>query len=229
MIYRKAIWRVTMQARCYVKRSAILFGILGVCFVTTAYSSQGIVTDNKSAIEAAYNMEIITQTILAEASNEKITPSERHALLLKSLEIEFMPLVDHQFAAFKVLGSHIRNVPSDILIEYVDIFYEYMTLSYAEIFSQHTHSMLQFYDPHPKQSSNHLTLRATLKKQNELDVFLSLKLRQATQTGPWKNYDLIVQGNSIINNARNQYAPILRNQGIEAVMSKMQSYIAENS
>jgi phospholipid transport system substrate-binding protein len=53
------------------------------------------------------------------------------------IEQELMPYVDHQFAAFKVLGHQFKSVPKDKTPEFVSEFKQYLVANFAVVLASY--------------------------------------------------------------------------------------------
>lgn len=139
------------------------------------------------------------------------------------IEQELMPHIDHKFAAFKVLGSQFRSVPKDKIPEYVGEFKEYLVSSFAVVLSNYGGQELLFEPVKKVANQNDLTVKAIIRKAGNPDIRISFKLRKNKKTQEWKTYDLVAEGISLLSSKRTEFAAIIRQQGIEAVIDVMKS------
>ncbi|GAC21244.1 MlaC/ttg2D family ABC transporter substrate-binding protein [Paraglaciecola arctica] len=139
------------------------------------------------------------------------------------IEQELMPYIDHKFAAFKVLGSQFRSVPKDKIPEYVDEFKEYLVSSFAVVLANYGGQELVFEPVKDAGNQNDMTIKAIIRKAGTPDIRVSFKLRKNKKTQEWKTYDLVAEGISLLSSKRNEFASMIRQEGIQAVIDEMRS------
>lgn len=139
------------------------------------------------------------------------------------IEQELMPHIDHKFAAFKVLGSQFRSVPKDKISEYVDEFRQYLVSNFAVVLASYGGQELLFEPVKNAENQHDLTVKAIIRKAGNPDIRISFKLRKNKQTQQWKTYDLVAEGISLLSSKRNEFASIIRQQGIDAVIQVMKN------
>lgn len=156
-----------------------------------------------------------------ELDQENIQANPDH--LRAIIEQELMPHIDHKFAAFKVLGSQFRSVPKGKIPEYVEEFRQYLVSNFAVVLSNYGGQELLFEPVKNAEEQNDLTVKAIIRKAGNPDIRISFKLRKNKKTQEWKTYDLVAEGISLLSSKRNEFASIIRQQGIEAVIDVMKN------
>ena len=159
------------------------------------------------------------ERIELEQTNIQANPDQLRVII----EQELMPHIDHKFAAFKVLGSQFRSVPKDKIPEYVDEFREYLVSNFAVVLSSYGGQELLFEPVKSAENQDDMTVKAIIRKAGNPDIRISFKLRKNKKTQEWKTYDLVAEGISLLSSKRNEFASIIRQQGIEAVIDVMRS------
>jgi phospholipid transport system substrate-binding protein len=156
-----------------------------------------------------------------ELDQENIQANPDHLRVI--IEQELMPHIDHKFAAFKVLGSQFRSVPKGKIPEYVEEFRQYLVSNFAVVLSNYGGQELLFEPVKNAEEQNDLTVKAIIRKAGNPDIRISFKLRKNKKTQEWKTYDLVAEGISLLSSKRNEFASIIRQQGIEAVIDVMKN------
>ncbi|MEP1445051.1 MAG: ABC transporter substrate-binding protein [Paraglaciecola sp.] len=168
-------------------------------------------------------LEKVTQTtferIEAEQADIQSNPDQLRAII----EQELMPHIDHKFAAFKVLGSQFRSVPKNRIPEYVEEFRQYLISNFAVALSSYGGQQLVFEPVKNTEDKKDMTVKAIIRKAGNPDIHVNFKLRKNKKTQEWKTYDLVAEGISLLSSKRNEFASIIRQQGIEAVIDVMKS------
>lgn len=137
------------------------------------------------------------------------------------IEQELMPHIDHQFAAFKVLGKHFRAISKDKIPEYVEEFRLHLVSSFATALASYGGQELVFEPVKYTEKLKNMTIKAIIREASHPDVHISFKLRKNKKTLEWKTYDLTAEGISLLSSKHNEFASIIRQQGIQGVIDVM--------
>ena len=142
------------------------------------------------------------------------------------MEEELLPHVDYNFSALKVLGKHFRTVPKEKVPEFIKVFREYLITTYALALAYYNGQEVVFQPMKEVGSSEKtITVRAVVKEPNRPDINIAFKLRKNSKTNEWKAYDMVAEGISLLSSKQSEFAPILRKDGIQAVIDLMNSKI----
>jgi len=156
-----------------------------------------------------------------ELDQQNIQSNPDHLRVI--IEQELMPYIDHKFAAFKVLGNQFRSVPKDKVPEYVDEFKEYLVSNFAVVLASYGGQELVFEPAKDTENQKNMTIKAIIRKAGNPDIRISFKLRKSKNTQQWKTYDLVAEGISLLSSKRNEFASMIRQQGIQAVIDEMRN------
>jgi phospholipid transport system substrate-binding protein len=156
-----------------------------------------------------------------ELDQQSIRSNPNH--LRDIIEQELMPHVDHRFAAFKVLGSQFRSVPKDKIPEFVAEFKQYLVSNFAVALASYGGQELLFEPLKDTENKKNLSIKAIIRQAGRPDINISFKLRKSNKTQEWKTYDLVAEGISLLSSKRSEFASIIRQQGIQAVIDVMKN------
>ena len=139
------------------------------------------------------------------------------------LEEELMPYIDYKFASFVVLGKHFKSVPREKLNKYVSVFRSHLIKTYSEALSYYTNQQVVFepttdYDEKKKA----VTVKAIVTSSGSPDIKIAFKVRKDSKDNSWQAYDMVAEGISLLESKRNEFKAILRQEGIDAVISIME-------
>ena len=134
---------------------------------------------------------------------------------------ELMPHVYYKFSALKVLSKNLRSVPKDRVDEYIDVFREYLVTSLAVALSYYTDQEVVFEPARDVGSDRDISIKALIKDPGAPDIHLAFKLRIDSEVNEWKVYDILAEGISLLSSKESEFAPILRTDGIQAVIDNM--------
>lgn len=167
---------------------------------------------------------------LFERMKEENVGKETDADVLKQIiREELIPHTDYQFAAFKVLGSNFRSVPNDKLVEYTEVFREYLVANYASVLSAYTNQTVEYKPEVDFQNKRMVTVRGVIKGGVGPDINIAFKVRKNRKSGMWQAYDIVAEGISMVTSKQSQYSPIIRRRGIDVVISEMNRAIETNT
>jgi phospholipid transport system substrate-binding protein len=156
-----------------------------------------------------------------ELDQQSIQSDPNH--LRDIIEQELMPHVDHRFAAFKVLGSQFRSVPKDKIPEFVSEFKQYLVSNFAVALASYGGQELLFEPVKNAEGQRSMSIKAIIRQADRPDINISFKLRKSNKTQEWKTYDLVAEGISLLSSKRREFASIIRQQGIQAVIDVMKN------
>lgn len=156
-----------------------------------------------------------------ELDQESIKSNPDH--LRAIIEQELMPYIDHKFAAFKVLGNQFRSVPKEKIPEFVGEFKQYLISNFALALAGYGGQELLFEPVNDPQNQKSMTIKAIIREAGRPDINISFKLRRIKNTQEWKTYDLVAEGISLLSSKRSEFASIIRQEGIQAVIDVMRT------
>jgi phospholipid transport system substrate-binding protein len=156
-----------------------------------------------------------------ELDQQNIASNPDHLRVI--IEQELMPYIDHKFAAFKVLGKQFRSVPKDKIPEYVNEFKQYLVSNFAIALAGYGGQELLFEPVRNAGNKKSMTIKAIIRQAGRPDINISFKLRKAKNTQEWKTYDLVAEGISLLSSKQSEFASIIRQQGIQAVIDVMKN------
>ena len=137
------------------------------------------------------------------------------------MEEELLPYVDYNFSALKVLGKHFRTVPKDKVPEFIRVFREYLITTYALALAYYNGQEVVFQPMKEVGNEKTITVRAVVKEPGRPDINIAFKLRKNSKTNEWKAYDMVAEGISLLSSKQSEFASILRQEGIQAVIDLM--------
>jgi len=159
------------------------------------------------------------ERIELDQANIRANPDHLRAII----EQELMPMIDHKFAAFKVLGKQFRSVPKNKIQEYVDEFKQYLVSNFAVALAGYGGQELVFEPVRDAEGKKGMTVKAIIKKAGTPDIHINFKLRKVKKTQEWKTYDLEAEGISLLSSKRSEFETIIRQQGIQGVIDVMRN------
>ncbi|WP_155949168.1 MlaC/ttg2D family ABC transporter substrate-binding protein [Gayadomonas joobiniege] len=133
---------------------------------------------------------------------------------------ELMPYVDHEYAAFKVLGKYARSIKAEKRREFVDVFEGYVVSVYANLFAQYRETQTVQVDTSPAMPDGRIAVvRAKIVEPARPDIDLIFKLIKRNDR--WRAFDMEAEGISVLNNKRKEIASAYRSLGIDGIIKDL--------
>lgn len=198
------------------------FGKLATALVFMLSSSIALAVDHSDPYKMIQEVASIT---FDRMKNQKQAIADNPELLRDIMEQEMLPYVDYKFSALKVLGNHSRKVPKEKLGEFVKVFREYLITTYAVAMGYYDDQTVEFEPAKDFSKKKTVTVRAIIKDDGRPDIKIAFKLRKSRKTNQWKAYDMIAEGISVLSSKQSEFGSILRQKGIDTVISMMRDKI----
>ncbi|MGJ8682256.1 MlaC/ttg2D family ABC transporter substrate-binding protein [Paraglaciecola sp.] len=205
-----------MNVKFFIRRS-MLKAALTIFVMVLAHVSYAEQTNPQVLLEK------VTKTTFARIELEQQDIQSNPDHLRGIIEQELMPHIDHQFAAFKVLGKQFRAVPKEQIPEFVGEFKQYLISNFATALSSYGGQELIFEPAKNVDKLKNITVKAIIREAGHPDIHINFKLRKSKKTQEWKTYDMVAEGISLLSSKRSEFASVLRQQGIQAVIDIMKN------
>lgn len=151
---------------------------------------------------------------VSEAKEQNSTSPEQMAKLVDEL---MMPYIDVPFASYKILGSQLKKTTKGERKNFVAAMEKDLIKTYSSALSQYNNQTIS-YEPEKKVGKKKtVAVRTVLVSPEAPEIDMIFKLRKNKKTGHWKAYDLVVEGISLVDSKRAEYAKPLRDKGISHV------------
>jgi phospholipid transport system substrate-binding protein len=130
-----------------------------------------------------------------------------------------LPHFDTDFSARLVLGQYWRNASPEQRRRFVDAFYHSLLNNYGSALSEFTADRLKIYPSKVDTDATRATVRTEVKRDNGDRVSVNYYLRKTPEG--WKAWDVVIDGISYVNSYREDFAPQIESQGIDAVIKRL--------
>ncbi|MEP1382261.1 MAG: ABC transporter substrate-binding protein [Paraglaciecola sp.] len=197
--------------------------LVSLFFVTTLVANASYAEQNNPQLL----LEKVTNTTFGRIETEQQTIESNPDHLRTIIEEELMPHIDYKFAAFKVLGKHFRSVPKAQIPEFVEEFRQYLISNFAVALASYGGQELIFEPTRNVDEAKSMTVKAIIREEARPDIHINFKLRKNKKTQEWKTYDLVAEGISLLSSKQSEFAPMIRQEGIQAVIDVMKEQNSE--
>jgi phospholipid transport system substrate-binding protein len=142
-------------------------------------------------------------------------PAKVEALVSKYL----LPHFDTDFSARLVLGQYWRTASPEQRKRFVDAFYHSLLQNYGSALAAFTADRLKIFPTNVDPGAERATVRTEVKRDTGDRVSVNYYMRK-TADG-WKAWDVVIDGISYVNSYREDFAPQIESQGIDAVIKRL--------
>ena len=164
--------------------------------------------------------ELASTTFAKMKQDQAIIKNDPQALR-KIVEQQLMPHVDHIYAALSVLGTQAKEIPREKLDLYFEQFRLYLLTTYSSSLSSYTNQIVEFEPSRPIENKKIVSVKGIIKEAGKPDVSIAFQVRR-NKENQWKAFDLVAEGISMVQSKRAEFAPMIRQQGIDSVIEFMQ-------
>ena len=94
--------------------------------------------------------------------------------------------------------------------------------------SSYTNQVVEFEPSRPIESKKIVSVKALIKESGKPDINITFQVRR-NKENQWKAFDLVAEGISMVQSKRAEFAPMIRQKGIDSVIEFMQEKSAKQS
>lgn len=193
--------------------------IVVICFFSSAINAQEI--DKTKPYEMmAQVSEITFARLKSEQSAIKTDPN----ILKTVVDEELMPYVNVKYAAYKLLGTHLKKTTPEERAEFVTAFRDYLVSSYAQVLTLYTDQKIVLEKAKKiPEGKRIISVRVDILDSARPTVKVDFKLRKNKKTGEWQAFDMVAEGVSLLSTKQSEWNGKIRKEGISSVSSELRS------
>lgn len=149
---------------------------------------------------------------------------QRNPQILRTLvKQDLMPYVNVRYAAYKVLGPHLKKTTRTERDAFVQAFEDYLISSYAQVLTQYTNQKIEIEPAKAIPAGRSIvSVRVTIVDNARPPIQLDFKLRKNNKTGQWQGFDMVAEGISLISTKTTEWSSVLRQEGVASLTKKLQ-------
>ncbi|MUJ19304.1 phospholipid-binding protein MlaC [Aliivibrio fischeri] len=188
-----------------------------ICFFSSAISAQEI--DKTKPYEMmAQVSEITFARLKSEQSAIKTDPN----ILKTVVDEELMPYVNVKYAAYKLLGTHLKKTTPEERAEFVTAFRDYLVASYAQVLTLYTDQKIVLEKAKKiPEGKRIISVRVDILDSARPTVKVDFKLRKNKKTGEWQAFDMVAEGVSLLSTKQSEWNGKIRKEGISSVSAEL--------
>lgn len=137
---------------------------------------------------------------------------------------ELMPYVDYKYAAYKVIGTSLKNTTKEQRDAFAEAFSEYIVSTYADALGKYTDQELVAPAYKAVGADEKLVnVKFIIRKEGAPDLAVIFSLRKNSKTGQWRAFDMVAENISMLSAKQSELAPLIRDKGIAEVTKMLSS------
>ncbi|MFD2166215.1 phospholipid-binding protein MlaC [Thalassotalea euphylliae] len=144
-------------------------------------------------------------------------------LMRTIVEEELMPHVDYQYAAYKILGKHIKKTTAEERKNFVKSMRHYLIRTYANALTKYTDQKVIYEQEKPTNGKKVVAISTRIVDKNAPEIELQFKMRIHKKSGQWKAYDMVVEGISLLQSKKAELSRKIQQQGVAQVSLELAS------
>ncbi|MBL7479934.1 MlaC/ttg2D family ABC transporter substrate-binding protein [Legionella bononiensis] len=166
-------------------------------------------------------LERAANDIIATLKENKSSLKSNPSIIYKAVETYLLPNVDVAGMSRSVLGRQAWNKasPSERL-EFSKAFTRLVIRTYSSPLAQYSDETIQFLPLRGSLDSRFIRVNSVIVRSKGQNIPLSYSL--VSKNGYWKIYDISVEGVSLLQSFRSQFAQALQHSSINEVIAEMQ-------
>ena len=140
------------------------------------------------------------------------------------VEEELMPSIDYKYAAFKILGKHLRKSSKEQRAKFVTAMRSYLVRTYAGALTQY-HNQKVLFEPEVKLKPKAKSASVDVKivDAGKPDIKITFQMRKDKKSQQWKAYDMIVEGISLVSSKQAEFNRKISELGLDQVTLELAS------
>ncbi|MGR6860598.1 phospholipid-binding protein MlaC [Aliivibrio salmonicida] len=197
---------------------------LGIFMALVTLLSVGVKAENIDKTKPYEMMAQVSEVTFARLKAEQSAIQSNPNILKTIVNEELMPYVNVKYAAYKLLGTHLKKTSAEERAEFVVAFREYLVASYAQVLTLYTDQKITLEKAKaiPK-GKKIISVRVDILDSARPTVKVDFKLRKNKKTGEWQAFDMVAEGVSLLSTKQSEWNGKIRKEGISSVSKELAS------
>jgi phospholipid transport system substrate-binding protein len=138
-------------------------------------------------------------------------------LMRNIVEEELMPSIDYRYAAYRILGKHLKKISKEQRTEFVEAMRHYLVRTYSIALAKYKNQQVIFEPEKPTKGKRIVGVKTQIIEQGAPTINIVFQMRKNKKTGQWKAFDITVEGISLLSAKQAEINKKIARQGIEHV------------
>jgi len=144
-------------------------------------------------------------------------------LMRDIVDEELMPSIDYKYAAYRILGKHLRKTTKEQRAKFVVSMRSYLVRTYANALTQYKNQQVIFEHEKDIKGKKIVSVNTRIIDISRPEINIAFKMRQNKKTKEWKAYDMVVEGISLLSSKQAELSQRIGKQGVERVSLELAS------
>ncbi|GKX42385.1 phospholipid-binding protein MlaC [Pectobacterium carotovorum subsp. carotovorum] len=137
---------------------------------------------------------------------------------------ELLPYVQVRYAGALVLGRYYKDSTPAQRDAYFKAFEAYLEQAYGQALAMYNGQTYQIVSGQPLGNTDIVSIRVNIVDNGgRPPVRLDFQWRKNSKTGNWQAFDMIAEGVSMITTKQNEWAAVLRQNGVDGLTKQLES------
>ncbi len=169
-------------------------------------------------------IEVTGNKLFAKIADNQSALKKFPELMREIVEEELMPSIDYKYAAFKILGKHLRKSSKEQRAKFVTAMRSYLVRTYAGALTQY-HNQKVLFEPEVKLKPKAKSASVDVKivDAGKPDIKITFQMRKDKKSQQWKAYDMIVEGISLVSSKQAEFNRKISELGLDQVTLELAS------
>lgn len=170
-------------------------------------------------------LETMSDSLISQLNSDKGISSDKNGMLVNIIKSTLLPKIDTAAMSKVVIGPvHWRSASEEERTSFTKEFTKMVTNNYAKIFAVYSDQKVKFLPSRFDDSEeSRIDVQSIVTSNNGSDFKVSYKL-QKNAAGDWLIHDFAIDGISMTESYKAQFAPTLSINGIAGVITNMKKY-----
>jgi len=133
------------------------------------------------------------------------------------VEEELMPSIDYKYAAYKILGKHLRKTTPEQRSKFVESMRYSLVRTYANALLQYNNQQVIFEKEKPVTGKKIVSIDTNIIAAGKPDITIAFKMRKNKKSQQWKVYDMVIEGISLLSSKQAELSRRIAKQGVDQV------------
>ena len=135
---------------------------------------------------------------------------------------DLMPYVHVKYAGSKILGQNYQTVTQEQRDRYFAVLDKYIEQVYAQVLTMYSDQSIQIGKMKEESASLAIVNVKVAQPNNQPPLNVDFYWYKNSKTGQWQVYDMTAGGASMVNTKQQEWSPIIRKQGLDALTAQLQ-------
>lgn len=156
--------------------------------------------------------------IKANQSKIKQDPNYLRTIVRQDL----MPYVHVKYAGSKILGQNYKTATQEERDRYFAVLEKYIEQVYAQVLTMYSDQSIQIGKMKEESASLATVNVKVAQPNNQPPLNVDFYWYKNSKIGQWQVYDMTAGGASMVNTKQQEWSPIIRKQGLDALTAQLQ-------